>query len=198
MSNPAPVDPSIQNGIQNEQRTELSSTGLAPKVDLTRLGNTTQCPICGSDVHEDAYHCTKCRSFFCYHCRAHLSSDDTILQCANQDCSYYGKWVCAVCNPVSKKQEQPLEYLEPVDGYWPAWLIVSLVLSLISLWYFGWRSALIAFVGLYVGLGYVLHSMDLNIFGKQRRVTMDRTTEIHRCICCSEPAKKTGLRQRGG
>jgi hypothetical protein len=62
----------------------------------------------------------------------------------------------------------------------------------------GWKSALIVFVGLYAGLGYVLHSMDFNIFGKQRRVTMDRSTEEHRCICCSKPAKSTGLRQRAG
>ncbi|MFM8570061.1 MAG: hypothetical protein ACKOAU_00550 [Pirellula sp.] len=186
MSIPASADPS-------DPKIELSV-----KSELARLGNTKQCPICGSEVHEDAYHCTKCRSFFCYHCRAHLVANDPILQCSNQDCGYYGKWVCGVCNPVSKKQESPLEYIEPVDGYWPAWLVISVVLSMIVGWYFGWKSAMIAFLGLYPGMGFVLQSMDINIFGKQRKVVMDRTSEVHLCICCSKPTKKTSLRQAAG
>ena len=183
MSTPAPADSSVQSD---------------PKIELARLGNITQCPICGSEVHSDAYHCTKCRSFFCYRCRAHLGADEPILQCGNQDCSYYGKWVCGVCNPTIKKQETPLEYIEPIDGYWPVWLIASLLLSLIFGWYFTWTSALIVFVGLYAGLGYILQTMDVNIFGKQRKVSMDRSTDIHACICCSKPTKKTGLRPRAG
>jgi hypothetical protein len=49
---------------------------------------------------------------------------------------------------------------------------------------------------MYAGLGYVLQSMEVNIFGKLRRVSMERSTEVHSCICCCSPTKKTGLRQR--
>lgn len=189
MSTPAPADSSLQS----DERIDV-----APKAELERLGNSTQCPICGSDVHEDAYHCTKCRSFFCYHCRAHLGAEETILQCSNRDCSYYGKWLCSVCNPVAKQQQDPLEYLEPLDGYWPAWLLLSLLASLVFGFYFTWSSAFILFVGLYAGIGYILQSMDVNIFGKQRKVSMDRSTDVHLCICCNKPSKKTGLRQRAG
>lgn len=165
---------------------------------LARLGNTSQCPICGSGVHPDAYHCTQCRSFFCYHCRAHLNADDTILQCSNQSCGYYGKWICSVCDTAVKKKESPLEYIEPIDGYWPGWLIASLLVSLLFGWYFTWSSALILFLGMYVGLGYIFQSMDVNIFGKQRTVHMERSSDIYTCICCKNPTKKTSLRQRAG
>jgi hypothetical protein len=53
-------------------------------------------------------------------------------------------------------------------------------------------------IGLYAGVGYILQSMEINIFGKHRRVTMDRSTDVHACICCQSPTKKTGLRQRAG
>lgn len=188
-SAPVPSDPDHQSSVDSE---------TSSKLQVDRLGNTGQCPICGSDVHEDAYHCTKCRSFFCYHCRAHLSGDDPILQCGNRDCGYYGKWVCGVCDPLTKKQETPLEYIEPVDGYWPAWLIASILGSVLTGWYLGWKSALIVLIGMYAGVGYLLQSMEVNIFGKQRKVSMDRTTDVHSCICCERPTKKTGLRQRAG
>ena len=181
MSIPAPADPSL----------EPSS-----RLEITRLGNTKQCPICGSDVHSDAYHCTRCRSFFCYHCRAKLGADEVILQCGNQDCGFYGKWVCSVCDPATQKAEPPLEYDEPVDGYWPAWLLASIFMGLLAAWYINWSSALIVFAGMYAGLGYLLQSMDVNIFGKLRRASMERSSEVHSCICCSSPTKKTGLRQR--
>lgn len=199
MSNPTSVDPVPSAPVPEVQDIESSpDSETTSQRKLERLGNAGLCPICGSDVHEDAYHCTKCRSFFCYHCRAHLSGDEPILQCSNRSCGYYGKWVCGVCDPLTKKQQVPLEYIEPVDGYWPAWLVASLLMSLLSGWYFGWKSALIVLIGLYAGVGYILQSMEINIFGKHRRVTMDRSTDVHACICCQSPTKKTGLRQRVG
>ena len=36
--------------------------------------------------------------YFCFHCRARLLPPDTQLQCVNQQCDYYGKLVCDVCD----------------------------------------------------------------------------------------------------
>ena len=187
MSDQAPVsDPDSQPQLGQ----------LPPPEPLTRLGKTSQCPICCGKVHSEAYRCTKCRSFFCYHCRAHLGPQDTILQCGNRDCNYYGKWICSICDPAGKKDEAPLEYIEPIDGYWPLWLIVSIIISLLMVWYTTWAAALIVFVGLYAGLGYILQQLDINIFGKARQVVMPRSSEVHLCICCKQPAKKVTTRSK--
>ena len=97
--------------------------------ELKRRGNVAKCPICGSQVDPEAYHCPACHNYYCYHCRARLLASDTQLQCANQSCDYYGKLVCSVCDPQGEKEEPPAVYEEPEDGYWPLWLIVSLIIG---------------------------------------------------------------------
>lgn len=168
----------------------------APRSELNRLGNTSQCPICGSEVHSEAYHCTKCRSFFCYHCRARLGFNEAVLQCGNRDCGYYGKLLCSSCDTPTTKQEAPLEYIEPIDGYWPGLVCVSILVSLLIAWKFTWSAALIAFLTLFAGVGTILQSMQFNIFGKQRHVSMPRTSNHHSCICCNSETKITSIQKR--
>ena len=35
---------------------------------LERRGDVEKCPVCGSRVDRDAYHCPTCRNYFCFHC----------------------------------------------------------------------------------------------------------------------------------
>ena len=91
--------------------------------ELKRRGDVEKCPVCGSHVDAEAYHCPSCRNYFCFHCRSRLVPPDTQLQCVNQQCDYYGKLVCDVCDISHQRDEAPTVYAEPEDGYWPGWLI---------------------------------------------------------------------------
>ena len=82
-----------------------------------RRGDVNKCPICGSQVDSEAYHCSACRNYYCYHCRARLLLSEIHLQCVNQNCDYYGKLVCDVCDPLEEQEEEPAVYAEPEDGY---------------------------------------------------------------------------------
>ncbi len=161
-----------------------------PTKTLTRRGDVDKCPACGAGIHPDAYHCSVCQNDFCYHCRARLLPSDIQLQCINQHCDYYGKLVCSVCDVLTEKQENPSVYQEPEDGYWPGLLAVSFVLFC-ALWYFySFLSGLIWAVLFFAGLGWWLHTVGINIFGRQREVEQTRRTSKYDCICCGEPVKK--------
>ncbi len=175
---------------------ETTSVEQTPKTIIERLGDTSKCPICWSDVHEEAYHCNKCRNFFCFHCRARLTGAESPLQCVNKVCGYYGKLVCNNCDPQHNKDDSPTEYLEPFDGYWPLWLLVTIIASIVFWLYTNWLAALIAFVGLYGGLGAIMQSMGLNIFGIERKVVMQRVSNYHSCICCEQPVKVVNLHEK--
>jgi hypothetical protein len=47
---------------------------------LLRRGDASQCPVCGSQVSPEAYHCPKCHSYFCFHCRARFADPETQLR----------------------------------------------------------------------------------------------------------------------
>jgi len=181
-----PWQPTKKGFPSRQKMTSIASTA-GPAIE--RLGDTSKCPVCGSSVATEAYHCTHCRSFFCYHCRARQAGGESALQCINKECGYYGKLVCDNCNPEQQKNDKPVDYLEPLDGYWPAWLGVTLVASLIVWLYSTWLAAFIGWIGLYAGVGYILQSMGFNMFGKQRLVSMQRVSKYHSCIGCSQPAK---------
>ncbi len=163
---------------------------------LNRLGNTSQCPICGSEVHNEAYHCTKCRSFFCYHCRARLGFNESVLQCANRECGYYGKLLCSTCDAPASKREAPMQYNEPIDGYWPGWLLLASITGFAVGLYFTWIAGILTFLTMFVGVGWVLHAMQFNIFGREREVLMERINNYHPCICCQSETKVTSLQKR--
>jgi len=173
-----------------EETIQMTSTTQRPPLPIQRLGDTAMCPVCGHSVHPDAYHCTQCRSFFCFHCRARQADGESGLQCNNKECGYYGKLVCENCDPPHEKQEKPTEYMEPIDGYWPGWLVASLVLSVLVWIYSTWLAALITLIGVYAGLGYVLQAMGFNLFGRTRLVALQRVTQYHSCICCEQTVKK--------
>jgi len=164
------------------------------KDELQRRGDVTKCPICGSQVDAEAYFCATCQNYFCFHCRARVLESELQLQCVNQDCDYYGKLICSACEDHHEKDEPPSLYLEPEDGYWPAWLLVVLVVGAV-IWYFTsfWWGAGMAIV-LYAGGGYGMQRAGLNLFGKTRQVEYQRKSEVHTCISCEEPVKV--LRER--
>lgn len=157
---------------------------------LKRRGDVEKCPVCGSHVDAEAYHCPRCHSYFCFHCRARLMPPDTQLQCVNQQCDYYGKLVCGVCDTANEKEEPPAVYAEPEDGYWPAWLLLVLVASGII----GYFTSLLVAVGTAIGLfvigGILLQRSGLNIFGRERIVEHPRTSAYHSCINCEQPVKE--------
>ncbi len=160
-----------------------------PPQELKRRGDVEKCPVCGSHVDAEAYHCPSCRNYFCFHCRARLVSPDTQLQCVNQHCDYYGKLVCDVCDSAHERDEAPAVYAEPEDGYWPGWLVLALI-AFACFWYFS--SLLVAAfsaVGIFLLGGLLLHKSGVNIFGTNRIVEHQRKSVHHTCISCHEVVK---------
>ena len=81
-------------------------------------------------------------------------------------------------------------YAEPVDGYWPLWLLVSIVVgvtfAIASVWWYG----LMVGVLCYFGLGFSLQKFGVNIFGKETLVSQQRSSTFRTCICCEQPVKE--------
>ncbi len=159
-------------------------------LELQRRGDVHKCPVCGLAVDAEAYHCPTCRAYFCYHCRARLLKPDAQLQCTNQDCQYYGKLVCGVCDPQREQHESPAIYAEPEDGYWPAWLALVLIVGAV-IWYYAsfWWAFLIA-TATYAGGGYLIQRAGWNLFGSERRVELQRKSTFHTCVSCHRRVKK--------
>ena len=158
--------------------------------ELERRGDVQKCPVCGSQVDPDAYHCPTCRNYFCFHCRARLLESDTQSQCLDQACDYYGKLMCDVCDVSVEKEEPPTAYVEPEDGYWPALLVAVLVVGAVA-WYC--TSFLIAAgmsIGIFALAGFLLHRKGVNIFGREKRVTQSRVSSYRTCIGCGKPVKE--------
>jgi hypothetical protein len=158
--------------------------------DIERCGTVDKCPVCGSQVDPTAFHCPTCRSNFCFHCRARVLPPDTQLQCVNQQCAYYGKLVCGVCNEAVVKEEPPAVYAEPEDGYWPAWL--ALVLAFAAVWWY-FTSFLVAGAiagATFAGGGYWLQRRGINIFGREITVERPRKSAYYTCVQCGQPVKE--------
>ena len=157
---------------------------------IARRGDVGKCPICGSSVDPDAYHCAACRNYFCFHCRARLLPPDAQVECVNQDCGYYGKLVCGLCDGAQDKKEAPLVYAEPVDGYWPLWLAIALIVGLVAwsmtVWWFGFFTTILVFAA----GGFWLQKKGYNIFGTESMVTHERSSSYRTCICCQQPTKE--------
>jgi hypothetical protein len=162
----------------------------SPNHPIVRRGDIGKCPICGSSVDPDAYHCATCRNYYCFHCRARLLPSDPQLECVNQDCGYYGKLICGVCDGLQEKKEAPLIYSEPVDGYWPFWLGIAFVAGLFA-WYFTtlWFGFFFAILVFAAG-GTWLQKNGFNIFGTESMVTHERSSTYRTCIRCQQPAKE--------
>jgi hypothetical protein len=188
----------VQHSVDRDN--ELTD-GDAPDVvtrELQRRGNVEKCPVCGSRVDAEAFHCPTCHNYFCFHCRARLLPPDTQLQCANQDCRYYDKMIFGVCEESHEKEEPPVVFAEPEDGYWPAWLAVVLVCGVL-IWSFAsfWATGGIALAA-FAGGGYLLHRAGLNIFGRERQVEQRRKSSYHTCINCEKPVRELGRAPRTG
>ena len=169
------------------EMTEKSKPVKEPKPE--RRGSVDKCPVCGTHVDAEAYHCPACHSSFCYHCRARLLPADRQMECLNQSCMYYAKLVCGTCDSRMEKSVPPAVYIEPEEGYWPGLLVLVLVLAAI-LWV--WTSflwALLFAVVVYTVSGYLLHARGFNIFGRERRVEHERKGHFYACLCCHEPVK---------
>lgn len=141
-------------------------------------------------VDPEAFHCPTCRSDFCFHCRAPVLLSDVRLQCINLDCGYYGKLVCEVCDPPREKEEPPVIYREPEDGYWPAWLIISMLAGGYAGHRWSWPGGLAVAAGLFLVAGWGIHAAGLNIFGRVREVEQRRRSVFHSCLCCNRPVKE--------
>jgi hypothetical protein len=168
-----------------------ASTALeSPPPKLQRRGDVSKCPICGSAVDAEAFHCAQCHNYFCFHCRARLLKSDTQLSCGNQKCDYYAKLVCSACDPPNLKEEPPSVFVEPLDGYWPVWLIVSLIAFGVTWYNTSFYPAAAVAIALFLIGGYLVHRAGINIFGGERRVTHDVTSTHYQCICCQQSARE--------
>jgi hypothetical protein len=180
---PAPNDETATAVEESEQANEREVPAVR------RRGDIHKCPVCGSPVDADAYHCPSCRNYFCFHCRARLVPNDIELQCVNSNCDYYGKLVCEVCDVALEQEEPPTVYEEPEDGYWPGLLLVALICfgfvwSRETFW-----MAFLAAVGLFLA-GSLLQLFGINIFGRRRIVEHRRKSIQHRCISCGQLVKE--------
>ena len=165
------------------------STTHAP----TRRGDVQKCPVCGVHVDPEAYYCPQCHNYFCFHCRARVTASDEQFQCTDQACDYYAKLVCERCDVAVEKAESPSVYAEPEDGYWP--LLVGVGLAAMILVGFVAGSFLWAFVaaiGATLLGGTLLHYLQLNILGRERRVVQPRSSTYHPCLSCGRAAKPIG------
>ncbi len=111
-------------------------------------------------------------------------------QCVNQQCGYYGKPLCEVCEQLVEEDAPPAVYLEPQEGYWPLLLI-----AVIAAAWFVWSrrsfgSALLWVLFGFPLIGGLLQAVGINIFGKQRRVEHSRKSRFRRCLCCQQPVKE--------
>jgi hypothetical protein len=176
-----------QDEVHESAKSDLEE---AAAEQLLRRGDVEKCPVCGSRVDAEAYYCPTCCNYFCFHCRARLLPADTQLQCVNQQCDYYGKLVCAECNAMGEKEDSPSVYAEPEDGYWPAWLVVTLIASALSWYFYSFLVALAAAVIVFALGGLALQRLGLNIFGRERKVEHRRTSSFHTCIRCEQPVKR--------
>ena len=172
---------------ETSEESAASETSNMPK----RLGTIDKCPICGSGVDAEAYHCPTCHNSYCFHCRARVLPSDTQYQCTNQACSYYGKLLCKVCEELVEQDEPPAVYMEPEEGYWPI-LLVAMMLAAGLVWHwtsFSW-AALFVLVGFPV-TSWVLNGLGLSIFRRERRVEHHRKSRFYLCLCCRQAVKET-------
>jgi hypothetical protein len=162
-----------------------------PKSAPKRRGDVSKCPICGSGIDPEAFHCAQCHNYFCYHCRARLLKSDRQLQCTDQNCDYYAKLMCSECDEPGIRQDPPVEFVEPLDGYWPLWLVASLIVGGLT-WYYGANFAAGAWtaLALFILGGFLIHRAGINIFGGERRIVEERTTTYYSCLRCKQPVKE--------
>ena len=183
--------PTHETIVKEDNESGENATHEHPRHLIARRGDVGKCPVCGSSVDPDAYHCATCRNYYCFHCRARLLPSDAQLECVNQDCGYYGKLVCGICDGAHDKKEAPLVYAEPVDGYWPLWLGIALVVALMIDWYF--RVLFYGFfiaIALFVAGGFWLQKKGFNIFGTEAMVTHERSSYYRTCIRCQQTTKE--------
>jgi hypothetical protein len=183
--------------VHNETPEEALAVEDSTRETVPRRGDVEKCPVCGSRVDAEAFHCPTCHSYFCFHCRGRLLPGETQLQCVSQSCDYYGKLICGLCDPQAEKDEPPTKYLEPEDGYWPAWLAAVLLVAAVSLYYFTFLTSLIEAVVLFLLGGWLLNKWGFNLFGKVRAVEQQRKTRYHTCIHCLEPVKSVTSKHPG-
>ena len=103
--------------------------------ELHRRGDVEKCPVCGSHVDSRPIIVRLVETISAFTVALDSVPPDTQLQCVNQQCDYYGKLVCDVCDVEHERDEEPSVYPEPEDGYWPGLLLLAL-LSFGPLWYF--------------------------------------------------------------
>jgi hypothetical protein len=156
-----------------------------------RRGDPEKCPVCGSRVDPEAYCCPTCRSYFCYHCRARVLESDPQFQCVNKGCDYYGRLVCANCDPRHEREEPPSVYFEPEDGFWLLLLLLALVGGLFAWvrWGLTWPWVLVVMAAVFAAGALVVRLCKRSVFGRNVRVEQQRITVYHTCIACEKEAR---------
>jgi len=168
----------------------MESTPEATMNDVQRLGDTRKCPACGSEIDPGAYHCPRCRNYFCYRCRSRVSTSEPQFQCINQQCDYHGKLICSVCDPEVVKEEEPTIYQDRVGGWWPAVATCAVILFLVALFYTHFWIALSLAAAAFASAAYGFHRAGLNVFDSVKKVIEPRHSTHHSCIRCSKPVKE--------
>ncbi len=162
----------------------------APMSELRRLGDVDKCPACGSQVDSGAYHCPRCRVYYCFHCRVRVGDEDDQFQCINQACAYHGKLLCATCDPEAKREEPPSVYSEYESGWWPFLLMGGMIVGLVALFSYSFLVAAGIGLGTAAAAAFLLHRAGVNVFGRENKVVQPRVSTYHTCISCKEPVKE--------
>jgi hypothetical protein len=175
---------------EDEATAGESAPALSVSAQIPRIGDREKCPICGTQIDPEAYHCPSCHNYFCFHCRARLLKPDVQLQCVNQQCNYYGKLVCSLCDAVAEKEEPPSIFTETDDGFWPIWLVLTILAAILVGYYANFLIALGTAVVLFGGGGFALQKTGLNIFGRLRSVELTRKSSYYTCLGCQQPVRE--------
>ncbi len=175
---------------EGEAVSDDNNVSVSATAQVARIGGREKCPICGTQIDPEAYHCPACHNYYCFHCRARLLGPDVHLQCFNQQCEYYGKLVCNLCDAAAEKEEPPMIYAEARDGFWPALLLLIILVSPLVWYYTTFLIAMGSAIAAFVVGGYALQLLGLNIFGREENVELARKSTYYTCLGCHQPVRE--------
>lgn len=166
-----------------------------------RIGDTTECPACGWAISPNAYHCPKCRVYYCFKCRARVGPHESQFQCADQTCPQYGKLLCSACTVMVPVFQDVTRVVTPESKEYPGcpWGCLAMCLPPpvgIWLWVQHWiEIGAAGVVGTFVLVAVILHQTGATWFTKEQTIpavtaTTNECVAEHRCcIQCRHPVK---------
>ncbi len=166
-----------------------------------RVGDTAKCPACGWRLDPEAYRCPKCYIYFCFKCRARVAEREPQFQCANQQCSCYGKLLCAACTVMVPEFEDitriatPQHVVKTGDNWGFAALIAPLIVGVLIWVVFPFWVGIGSAIGAFVLVLVTLRKAGSTWFSNTKLIpatmvtSKEKVAEHRCCIQCRRPSK---------